>query len=152
MAILRQHVPVACTILAGLISGCATGPGVRTTDDVPPQHARLGTIVTSEDFDRSPGQSIEQELEAHIPGVTLSQAADGSVSVRIRGVNTFLGSTEPLYVIDGIPIKAGPGGGLVGINAHDIASIEVLKDPVSESFYGVRGGNGVIVIRTKHSH
>jgi TonB-dependent starch-binding outer membrane protein SusC len=74
------------------------------------------------------------------------------VSVRIRGINTFMGSTEPLYVIDGVPIQAGPGGGLVGINAHDIASIEVLKDPVSESFYGVRGANGVIVIRTKHSH
>jgi TonB-dependent SusC/RagA subfamily outer membrane receptor len=152
MAILRQYVPVACTLLAGLISGCASAAGVGTTDDLPPHPARLGTIVTSEDFDRSPGQSIEQELEAHIPGITLSQTADGSVSVRIRGVNTFLGSTEPLYVIDGIPVQAGPGGGLTGINAHDIASIEVLKDPVSESFYGVRGGNGVIVIRTKHSH
>lgn len=152
MAILRQHVPVACTILAGLVSGCAAGPGVRTTDDVPTQHARLGTIVTSEDFDRSPDQSIEQELEAHVPGITLTQNANGSVSIRIRGINTFMGSTEPLYVIDGVPIQAGPSGGLVGINPHDIASIEVLKDAVSESFYGVRGGNGVIVIRTKHSH
>jgi TonB-dependent starch-binding outer membrane protein SusC len=152
MMILRQHVPVACTVLAGLLSGCAAGPGVRTADDVPTQHGRLGTIVTSADFDRSPGESIERELEAHVPGITVTQNAQGGVSVRIRGINTFMGGTEPLYVIDGVPIQAGPGGGLVGINAHDIASIEVLKDPVSESFYGVRGANGVIVIRTKHSH
>jgi TonB-dependent SusC/RagA subfamily outer membrane receptor len=82
----------------------------------------------------------------------LTSNPDGGVSVRIRGINTFMGGTQPLYVIDGVPIQAGPNGGLVGLNPHDIASIEVLKDPVNMSFYGVRGSNGVIVINTKHSH
>ena len=48
-------------------------------------------------------------------------------------------------------VQSGPGGSLTGINPKDIASIEVLKDAVSTSFYGVRGANGVIVIKTKHA-
>jgi TonB-dependent SusC/RagA subfamily outer membrane receptor len=109
-------------------------------------------MVTSADFDRSPGESVERVLQAHIPGIMLTSNADGSLSVRIRGINTFMGGTQPLYVIDGVPIQSGPSGGLVGINPHDIASIEVLKDPVNTSLYGVRGSNGVIVITTKHAH
>jgi TonB-dependent SusC/RagA subfamily outer membrane receptor len=153
MVISPKYVPAFCGVIAGLMSACAalsTVPG--TTDDPVPETARLGTTVTSADFDRSPGQSIEQTIQAHIPGIILTSNPDGSVSVRIRGINTFMGGTQPLYVIDGIPIQAGPGGGLVGISAHDIASIEVLKDPVNTSLYGVRGGNGVIVITTKHAH
>jgi TonB-dependent SusC/RagA subfamily outer membrane receptor len=153
MAISKQHAPVFCGIIAGLMSACAVLNSVPgTTDDPIVDQHRLGTTVTSEDFDRSPGQSIEQTIQAHIPGVMLTSNADGSVSVRIRGISTFMGGTQPLYVIDGVPIQAGPNGGLVGINAHDIATIEVLKDPVNTSLYGVRGGNGVIVITTKHAH
>src|SRR3954468_20570936 len=153
MAISKQHAPVFCCIIAGLMSACAALNSVPgTTDDPIVDQHRLGTTVTSEDFDRSPGQSIEQTIQAHIPGITLMSNADGSVSVRIRGINTFMGGTQPLYVIDGVPIQAGPSGGLVGINPHDIARIEVLKDPVNTSLYGVRGANGVIVITTKHAH
>ena len=54
-------------------------------------------------------------------------------------------------MIDGLPIQPGPGGALVGINPHDIATIEVLKDAASLSFYGLRGANGVILIKTKHT-
>ena len=70
--------------------------------------------------------------------------------MRIRGINSINGSTEPLFIIDGLPIQSGPGGALAGINPHDIASIEVLKDVADLSFYGVRGTNGVIIIKTKH--
>ncbi|PYO29715.1 MAG: hypothetical protein DMD73_00815 [Gemmatimonadetes bacterium] len=59
------------------------------------------------------------------------------------------GSNEPLYVIDGVEIEPGPGGSLTGINPRDIATIEVVKDPAGEAMYGVRGANGVIIIRTK---
>jgi TonB-dependent SusC/RagA subfamily outer membrane receptor len=153
MAISKQHAPVLCCVLAGLMSACAALSGVPgTTDDPIVDQHRLGTTVTSADFDRSPGQSIEQMLQTHVPGIMLTSNPDGSVAVRIRGINTFMGGTQPLYVIDGVPIQAGPNGGLVGINAHDIASIEVLKDPANTSLYGVRGGNGVIVITTKHAH
>jgi TonB-dependent SusC/RagA subfamily outer membrane receptor len=74
---------------------------------------------------------------------------DGGIAIRIRGQHTLNGSTEPLYIIDGLPIEPGPGGSLAGINPHDIASIQVLKDVASLSFYGVRGSNGVIIIKTK---
>ncbi len=149
----QQRSPVFYFLLAGLVSGCASLSGVPgTTDDPIVEHHRLGTTVTSEDFDHSPGESIEQVIQSHIPGIMLTSNADGSISVRIRGISTFMAGTQPLYVIDGVPIQSGPSGGLVGINPHDIASIEVLKDPVNTSLYGVRGSNGVIVITTKHSH
>ena len=48
-----------------------------------------------------------------------------------------------------VEIQAGPGGSLSGINPHDIATIEVVKDPAGEAMYGVRGANGVIIIKTK---
>jgi TonB-dependent SusC/RagA subfamily outer membrane receptor len=74
---------------------------------------------------------------------------DGRVTIRIRGQGTILGSGEPLYVIDGVPIDPGPNGALSGINPFDIETIRVLTDPASISMYGSRGANGVIVIATK---
>ena len=153
MSISQQYPPAFCALLAGLLSACASlSPVPGTTDDPIVDQHRLGTTVTSEDFDHSPGESIEQTLQSHIPGIMLTSNADGTISIRIRGINTFMAGTQPLYVIDGSPIQAGRNGGLAGINPHDIASIEVLKDPVNTSLYGVRGSNGVIVITTKHAH
>jgi TonB-dependent SusC/RagA subfamily outer membrane receptor len=106
-------------------------------------------MVTAEDLDRQPGQPIEQVLMGRFPGVTVTRAPDGGISVRIRGTTSIRGNNEPLYVIDGVAIQAGPGGSLTGINPHDIASIEVLKDPAETAVYGLRGANGVIIIRTK---
>jgi TonB-dependent SusC/RagA subfamily outer membrane receptor len=117
-----------------------------------PVSSSVSSIVTSADLDRSPDESIARALQAHVPGVTIGQTASGALSVQIRGISTLMGGTEPLYIIDGTPIHPGPNGALDGINPHDIASIEVLKDPVSLTFYGVRAANGVIIIRTKHSH
>jgi TonB-dependent SusC/RagA subfamily outer membrane receptor len=111
-----------------------------------------GTTVTADDLAQSPSQPIEKVLQAHVPGVTITTTPSGGLSVRIRGATTINGSSEPLYVIDGLPIQPGPDGSLVGINAADIASIEVLKDASSLAFYGVRGANGVILIKTKHSN
>jgi len=61
-----------------------------------------------------------------------------------------MGSNEPLYIIDDVPINPGPNGSLSGINPYDIATIEVLKDATGTAMYGVRGANGVIIIKTKH--
>src|SRR5436309_9543394 len=119
--------------LLGLGSGC-----VHRSSTSPPSPPR-GSIVTAEDIDRQPGQPIEQVLMGRFPGVTVTRTADGGVAVRIRGTTSIRGSNEPLYVIDGIPIQAGPGGSLTGINPHDIASIEVLRDAAETAMYGVRG-------------
>ena len=129
--------------LLGLGSGCVHRSGTS------PPSAPSGSIVTAEDIERQPGQPIEQVLMGRFPGVTVTRTSDGGVAVRIRGTTSIHGSNEPLYVIDGVAIQPGPGGSLSGINPHDIASIEVVKDPVGTAIYGVRGANGVIVIKTK---
>ena len=146
------RVAVSCGLLAGLISGCASGNATLPPADPILNAAPRNNIVTSEDLDRTPVESIERALAAKVPGVYISHTEDGSIAIRIRGNSSISGSNEPLYVIDGTPVNAGPGGSLTGINPKDIASIEVLKDAVSTSFYGVRGANGVIVIKTKRAN
>lgn len=78
----------------------------------------------------------------------MTRTPDGRLSLRIRGV-TSLDYTEPLLVVDGIAIQAGMNDRLAGLNAEDIASVEVLKDASATAMYGARGANGVIVIKTK---
>lgn len=137
---------LACGMLVGLIAGCARGNASEPSDLYP-----TPALVTSEDLQRTPDQPIEKILMAKVPGVWITRTSDGSIAVHLRGTNTFHGNNEPLYVIDGLPIQPGPDGALSGISPYDIASIEVLKDAISTSLYGVRGSNGVIVIKTKGS-
>jgi TonB-dependent SusC/RagA subfamily outer membrane receptor len=146
MTSFSPHAVLSVGLIVGFVAGCAHSGGTRQTSPPPPQ----SSTVTSEDIDRTPPAGpIEQVLEGRVAGVSVTQTAGGGVAVRIRGVSSFLGSNEPLYVLDGIPIQPGPGGSLSGINPHDIASIEVLKNPGDIAIYGVRGANGVIVITTK---
>ena len=147
------RVAVSCGLLAGLLSGCASSNGsfVDPILTPPTRGPEGGILITSDDLDRVAVEPIEQTLAAKVPGLWISHAADGSSSIRIRGVTSIYGSNEPLYIIDGIAALPGPGGNLTGINPRDIASIEVLKDAANMAFYGVRGANGVIVIKTKHS-
>lgn len=113
--------------------------------------------------------SPDQMLQGRVAGVNVTQASaapGGLASVRIRGSNSFLGSNEPLYVIDGVPVfndanevstYSGPGSGsrinndnpLAFLNPSDIASMTVLKDASATAIYGARGSNGVIIITTK---
>jgi len=148
------RVAVCCGLLAGLISGCASANGAfvdpNTPPDPMPRGPEGGTVITSDDLDRVAVEPIEQTL-AKVPGLMVSHRADGSISIRIRGGSSIIGNNEPLYIIDGIAALPGPGGNLTGINPRDIASIEVVKDAANLAFYGVRGSNGVIVIKTKHS-
>jgi TonB-dependent SusC/RagA subfamily outer membrane receptor len=107
------------------------------------------STLTAEEIQRAPGQSIEQLLTGRFPGVEVMRTANGGISVRIRGTTSFLSNNEPLYVLDGIPMEPGSSGSLTWINPYDIASIEVLKNPSETALYGMRGANGVIVIKTK---
>jgi len=127
----------------GILSGCTHSSGANRTS---PAHT---ATVTSEDIQRTPGEPIEKVLMGRFPGVTVTRTADGGLAVRIRGTTSILGSNDPLYVIDGIPIQPGPKGSLTGISPEDIESIQVLKDPAETAFYGGRGVNGVIVIKLK---
>lgn len=132
----------------GLISGCARSTDTSQGVSARPASQTSRSTVTSEDIERNAGRPIEEVLQGRFPGVEVFRTA-GGIAVRIRGGTSILNSNEPLYVIDGIPIQAGPGGSLTGINPLDIASIEVLKDAASTAMYGIRGANGVIVIKTK---
>ncbi len=85
-------------------------------------------------------------LQGRVPGMNIS--ADGNPSgestVRIRGIGT-LNNNDPLYIIDGVPTKAG----MHELNGNDIESIQILKDAASASIYGSRAANGVIHQPTK---
>lgn len=110
-----------------------------------------------------PVTSIEQALQGRVAGVQITQSSSapgGGLSVRVRGSNSILSGSEPLYVIDGLPIypdnsAVGTGGNrqaasaLAMLNPNDIESIEVLKDASGTSIYGSRGANGVVMITTK---
>jgi TonB-dependent SusC/RagA subfamily outer membrane receptor len=69
--------------------------------------------------------------------------------MHLRGLNTVSEEQEPLFVVNGIAL--GNAGNLSAINRFDIASVEVLRDPASTAIWGIRGANGVIVIKTKGS-
>jgi TonB-dependent SusC/RagA subfamily outer membrane receptor len=92
---------------------------------------------------------VEELLAGRVPGLRVLPTADGGFTVRVRGIAALNGHAEPLYVIDGVPVTLLPGEGLSWLDPADILRIDVLKDPTETSIYGVRGANGVIVIRTK---
>ena len=85
-------------------------------------------------------------LQGRVPGMNIIADGNpsGAATVRIRGVGT-LNDNDPLYIIDGVPTKAG----MHELNGNDIESIQVLKDAASASIYGSRAANGVIIITTK---
>jgi TonB-dependent SusC/RagA subfamily outer membrane receptor len=106
--------------------------------------------VDMESASRQYATRIDELLQGRVAGVRVFRTATG-VSVRIRGTNSFYGSSEPLYVIDGTPVVISPDGTLP-VAAGDVARIDVLKDAGSTAIYGSRGANGVILIRTKRAH
>ena len=85
-------------------------------------------------------------LQGRVPGMNITADGNpsGAATVRIRGVGT-LNDNDPLYIIDGVPTKAG----MHELNGNDIESIQILKDAASASIYGSRAANGVIIITTK---
>ncbi|HEU4631679.1 MAG TPA: TonB-dependent receptor plug domain-containing protein [Gemmatimonadaceae bacterium] len=135
---LRIALP-AC-LLVGLAAGCASGGARRAPPDTP--------AVTTRDLENR-GDPIEKVLQDKVPGLLVTRTADGGIALQIRGPSSFLSGTEPLYVVDDVPVRPGPGGALMGVNPHDIESIRVLKDPADTGIYGARGANGVILVTTK---
>ncbi|UOG73302.1 TonB-dependent receptor [Hymenobacter tibetensis] len=93
-----------------------------------------------------PVASVDKLLQGQVAGVQVSNdgAPGGNSVVRVRGLGT-LGDNDPLYIIDGVPTKAG----LSQLNPNDVESMQVLKDASSTAIYGARASNGVVVITTK---
>ncbi|MCX6307324.1 MAG: TonB-dependent receptor plug domain-containing protein, partial [Bacteroidia bacterium] len=122
--------------------------------------------VKKEELMKSSPVSLEQGFQGRMAGVNVIKndgAPGGGISVQIRGTNSFMGSTEPLYVIDGVPLTVSNDAETVSfdrnevtyrnalsfLDPNDIESLEVLKDASATAIYGSRGSNGVVMITTK---
>jgi TonB-dependent SusC/RagA subfamily outer membrane receptor len=140
---------LSVSFLFGLGSGCAHRNDPAAAAPAPTPTASPNATVTAEDIAKAPGQSVEQVLMGRFPGVEVTRTPDGGFAVRIRGGSSIRSGNTPLYVLDGVAIDPGPNGYLTGVNPNDIESIEVLKEPAETALYGLRGSNGVIIIKTK---
>lgn len=113
-------------------------------------------LLTSEDFNKGPIVSAQSLISGKVAGVNVTSGSgapgDGQ-SINIRGAGSLSLTTQPLFVVDGIPLDNGGVGGsrnpLNFINPNDIETFVVLKDASSTAIYGSRGANGVILITTK---
>ncbi|HKO15415.1 MAG TPA: TonB-dependent receptor plug domain-containing protein [Gemmatimonadaceae bacterium] len=88
-----------------------------------------------------------EDLLRGIPGVEVN-GSGANISVRIRGIATLNGSSDPLYVLDGVPLQLGSREALTSIDPKTVERIDVLKDAGATALYGARGANGVILITT----
>ncbi len=134
----------------------------------------VGTISANE-LIPAPTQTLESALQGKVAGVTVSQntgAPGGGLDVNLRGTSTIVGSTQPLYVVDGVIVNnstnqsgidivskaAGAGSSrpqgqpvnrIADLNPEDIESIEILKGASAAAVYGSKASNGVVIINTK---
>ncbi|MGH7474889.1 MAG: TonB-dependent receptor plug domain-containing protein [Longimicrobiales bacterium] len=153
-------------LLLGMALLTAAGAGCGRTATAPPPEpapkaegaagrsvAAEGTgsvgVVDGDDLHGIPATQLEQLLAGRVAGVQVIRLPGGGISVRIRGPGSIGGDTEPLYVVDGMPVRVTPGRGLDWLNPSDIQRIEILKDAVTTSMYGVQGANGVVLITTR---
>ncbi|PWT77754.1 MAG: SusC/RagA family TonB-linked outer membrane protein [Bacteroidetes bacterium] len=136
----------------------------------------VGTISSKELNSVAPAQTFDAALNGKIPGAYInanSGAPGGGISVKLRGVTSVFGNTQPLYVLDGVFMdnsftSAGlntvtkarrggsitsnqdnPSGRIADLRAEDIENIEILKGPSAAAIYGSRASGGVIIITTK---
>ena len=120
------------------------------------------TSVSSEQLEDLPVSSVDGILQGQASGVQVMQNSGtpgGEMSVRIRGLTSISGSSQPLYIIDGIPVTTGDYGqlsysgqgssALTDLNPNEIASISILKDASATAIYGARASNGIVLITTK---
>ncbi|MBN2820025.1 MAG: SusC/RagA family TonB-linked outer membrane protein [Bacteroidales bacterium] len=113
-------------------------------------------VIESKTIEKLTNNNISDALHAQVNGVwatKVSGAPGDHQKIRIRGISSIYGATDPLYVVDGmiIPIVNFNSLGVSDINTNDVESITILKDASSTVTYGYLGGNGVILIDTKKS-
>ena len=142
--------PTAAVLTGMVVIGYGEQRAERTAGSV--------GVVSSEQFNQGRVVSPQEAIQGKIAGVQVTENNEpgGAVSIRVRGTASVTASSEPLYVVDGVPLQSGGGvstdpkrNPLNFINPQDIENITVLKDAASTAIYGSRGSNGVVVITTK---
>lgn len=106
------------------------------------------STISSSQIEKLQVSNVSKALEGAAPGVQVAMQSGQpgtSATIRIRGIGSINSSSNPLYVVDGMPYD----GNISAINPNDIESLSVLKDAASTALYGSRAANGVIVITTK---
>lgn len=123
------------------------------------------STVSSEELTRTGGTSLATGLYGKAAGVRIQSApgsGTSSVSISVRGLSSITGNTQPLVIMDGVPIRNGNANndgywenqrinsnGLVDINPEDIENISILKGAAASALYGSEAANGVVMITTK---
>jgi len=150
-------------------TGLATGQERRNLANA------VGT-VSADQVNQVPAQDVEQALQGKISGADIesnSGAPGGGIQVRMRGVTSIIGNSQPLFVLDGVvvsndaiaggtnaitqaegpqsiaTVEDNPANRLADLNPGDIESIEVLKGASASAIYGSKASNGVVIIKTK---
>ena len=134
------------------------GYGIQKKKDVSSAIQSIG----AEDIQDIPSASFEVAMQGKASGVNITSPSGtpgGAINVNIRGISSISASSQPLFIIDGIPVVSRnnsalnqniqPVNPLADINPNDIESITILKDASAAAIYGSRGANGVILITTK---
>jgi TonB-dependent SusC/RagA subfamily outer membrane receptor len=142
-----------------------TGTGTAT------EKRAVGTNIATVDsglIARAQAVTIDQAMQGKIAGAQITQNSGspggGGISVRLRGVNSFISGSDPLYIIDGVIVDNGsaqladlggrsnPQNRLADLNPDDIEHIEVTRGAAAAALYGSRANNGVVQIFTKRGN
>ncbi|MGN6602146.1 MAG: SusC/RagA family TonB-linked outer membrane protein [Ginsengibacter sp.] len=171
---LQQHIIFLLKDVANLdevvVTGLATSVKRRNLANA------VTTISSKELSGIAPAQTFDEALEGKIPGAYInanSGAPGGGVTVKLRGITSVYGQTQPLYVVDGVfldnsstsaglnavtnaasggsPVSTqdNPSSRIADLNPEDIQSVEILKGASAAAIYGSRAASGVVIITTK---
>jgi len=140
-----------------------TGTGTAT------EKRKVGTSIATVDsalISRAQATTVDQAMQGKIPGAQITQNSGspggGGISVRLRGVNSFISGSDPLYIVDGVIVdnesgqladlgtRSNPQNRLADLNPSDIEHIEIIRGAAAAALYGSRANNGVVQIFTKH--
>lgn len=151
----EQVFDIALTPLAVTLSELiVTGYGAQRAGDI----TGAVSAVSAEEFNTGRVISPAELIAAKAPGVQVvdNNEPGGGKTIRIRGATSVNASSDPLYIIDGMPLGTGAGGGLSAgrdplnfLNPNDIENITVLRDASAAAIYGANAANGVVIITTK---
>ena len=141
---------------------------VVTGTAAPTEKRRVGTSIATVDstvVSKAQAVTVDQALQGKIAGAQITQNSGGpgggGISVRLRGTNSFISGSDPLYIIDGVIVDNGsaqladlggrsnPQNRLADINPADIDRIEIIRGAAAAALYGSRANNGVVQIFTK---